>query len=101
MISERVIQTVDLTKRYGSFTAVDGLNCSVRAERITGFLGRNGAGKSSTIKMLLGMISPSSGHGTVLGFRIDDPKESIEIRRRIAYVGEDKGLYGYMTVAQL
>lgn len=101
MIPERVIQTSELTKDYGGFRAVDHLNLSVRAERITGFLGRNGAGKSSTIKMLLGMISPSSGSGTVVGCRIDDPKQSIEIRRRIAYVGEDKGLYGYMTVAEL
>ncbi|MGO4515808.1 ABC transporter ATP-binding protein [Terriglobus sp. 2YAB30_2] len=101
MIPERVIQTSELTKNYGSFRAVDHLNLSVRAERITGFLGRNGAGKSSTIKMLLGMIQPSSGCGSVLGYRIDEPKQSIEIRRRIAYVGEDKGLYGYMTVAEL
>lgn len=101
MIPERIIYTCELTKEYGSFRAVDHLNLSVRAERITGFLGRNGAGKSSTIKMLLGMISPTSGSGTVLGYRIDDPKQSIEIRRRIAYVGEDKGLYGYMTVAEL
>ncbi|MCU1319772.1 MAG: transporter related [Edaphobacter sp.] len=101
MISERVIQTSELTKYYGDFHAVNQLNCSVRGERITGFLGRNGAGKSSTIKMLLGMIKPTSGLGTVLGHRIDDPKESIAIRRKIAYVGEDKGLYGYMTVAQL
>lgn len=98
---DRIIQTEALTKRYGSFTAVDQLNCRVRSERITGFLGRNGAGKSSTIKMLLGMVAPTSGSGTVLGHRIDDPKESLEIRKRIAYVGEDKGLYGYMTVAQL
>jgi ABC-2 type transport system ATP-binding protein len=101
MIPERIIQTHQLTKRYGDFMAVNGLNSRVRSERITGFLGRNGAGKSSTIKMLLGMISPTSGAGTVLGHRIDDPKESIEIRRKTAYVGEDKGLYGYMTVAQL
>ena len=101
MIPERVIYTTDLTKDYGAFRAVDHLNCRVRAERITGFLGRNGAGKSSTIKMLLGMIRPTAGVGTVLGYRIDDPKQSIEIRRRIAYVGEDKGLYGYMTVAEL
>ncbi|MBS1799750.1 MAG: ABC transporter ATP-binding protein [Acidobacteria bacterium] len=101
MIAERIIQTAELTKEYGGFRAVDRLSCSVRAERITGFLGRNGAGKSSTIKMLLGMIRPTSGSGTVLGLRIDDAKQSIEIRRRIAYVGEDKGLYGYMTVAQL
>lgn len=101
MIPERVIQTSELSKNYGNFRAVDHLNLSVRAERITGFLGRNGAGKSSTIKMLLGVIRPSSGSGTVLGYRIDDPRQSIEIRRRIAYVGEDKGLYGYMTVAEL
>jgi len=94
MIGERIIQTTDVTKDYGSFRAVDRLNCRERAERITGFLGRNGAGKSSTIKMLLGMTRPSSGSGTVLGYRIDDPKQSIKIRRRIAYVGEDKGPYG-------
>ncbi|MCC6586917.1 MAG: ABC transporter ATP-binding protein [Bryobacterales bacterium] len=101
MTSGRVIQTSGLTKDYGSFRAVNQLNLSVRAGRITGFLGRNGAGKSSTIKMLLGMVRPTSGTGTVLGYRIDDAKQSIEIRRRIAYVGEDKGLYGYMTVAEL
>jgi ABC-2 type transport system ATP-binding protein len=100
-MQERIIQTQELTKRYGGFTAVDRLSCSVRSERITGFLGRNGAGKSSTIKMLLGMISPTSGSGSVLGFDIADRNASIEIRRKIAYVGEDKGLYGYMTVAEL
>jgi ABC-2 type transport system ATP-binding protein len=64
MIPERIIHTSELTKDYGSFRAVNRLNLSVRAERITGFLGRNGAGKSSTIKMLLGMIRPTSGSGT-------------------------------------
>jgi ABC-2 type transport system ATP-binding protein len=98
---DRVIQTEALTKHYGNFHAVEELSCRIRSGRITGFLGRNGAGKSSTIKMLLGMIRPTSGSGTVLGLRIDDPKESIEIRKKIAYVGEDKGLYGYMTVEQL
>ena len=98
---DRIIQTEVLTKHYGNFHAVEQLSCRVRSERITGFLGRNGAGKSSTIKMLLGMIRPTSGHGTVLGLPIDDPKASIEIRKKIAYVGEDKGLYGYMTVEQL
>lgn len=101
MSLERIIQTEELTKHYGAFKAVQQLNCRVRSQRITGFLGRNGAGKSSTIKMLLGMIKPTSGSGAVLGYRIDHPKESLEIRRRVAYVGEDKGLYGYMTVEQL
>ncbi len=101
MNDEFAIETVDLTKRYGGFEAVSRLSFRVARQRITGFLGRNGAGKSSTIKMLLGMIHPTSGGGTVLGHRIDDPEESLKIRRRVAYVGEEKGLYAYMTVRQL
>jgi ABC-2 type transport system ATP-binding protein len=101
MTMERVIQTEQLSKRYGDFNAVHKLSCSVRAERITGFLGRNGAGKSTTIKMLLGMVRPSAGSGTVLGLRIDSARESVAIRKNIAYVGEDKGLYPYMTVGEL
>lgn len=101
MSLEQIILTEGLTKHYGAFKAVRQLNCRVRRGRITGFLGRNGAGKSSTIKMLLGMIKPTSGHGTVLGRRIDNPKDSLRIRRHVAFVGEDKGLYGYMTVEQL
>jgi ABC-2 type transport system ATP-binding protein len=89
------------TKTYGSVEAVRGLNLSVAPGRITGFLGRNGAGKSTTIKMLLGMIRPTSGGGAVLGKRISNPKESIELRRGVAYVSEDKRLYDYMTVEQL
>lgn len=101
MNRETVIETHDLTKRYGDFEAVRAVSFQVAGPRITGFLGRNGAGKSSTIKMLLGMTGPTSGTGTVLGHRIDNPKESLLIRRQVAYVGEDKGLYGYMTVEQL
>jgi ABC-2 type transport system ATP-binding protein len=94
-----VIETEALVKRYGAMTAVDGLTIAAERGRITGFLGRNGAGKSTTIKMLLGMVPPTSGEARVLGYRIAD--QSVEIRRRVAYVGEDKGLYGYMTVAEL
>jgi ABC-2 type transport system ATP-binding protein len=101
MSQELVIETQDLTKRYGGFDAVSRLSFGVARQEITGFLGRNGAGKSSTIKMLLGMIRPSAGSGTVLGYRIDHPDESLQIRRRVAYAGEDKGLYAYMTVRQL
>jgi ABC-2 type transport system ATP-binding protein len=96
-----VIQTHSLSKRYGRLEAVRGLDLAVAPGRITGFLGRNGAGKSTTIKMLLGMIRPTSGDGTVLGRRIGDPRESIELRRRVAFVSEDKGLYRYMTVEQM
>jgi ABC-2 type transport system ATP-binding protein len=101
MNPEIVIETQDLTKRYGNVEAVRAVSFQVRDGCITGFLGRNGAGKSSTIRMLLGMISPTAGTGTVLGHRIDDPKQSLLIGRRVAYVGEDKGLYAYLTVEQM
>jgi ABC-2 type transport system ATP-binding protein len=101
MNSELVIETHGLTKHYDNVEAVLGLSLAVESQRITGFLGRNGAGKSTTIKMLLGMIRPTTGTGRVLGYDITDPAQSLEIRRRIAYVGEDKGLYGYMTVGEL
>jgi ABC-2 type transport system ATP-binding protein len=100
MTNTPVILTRDLTKSYGSVAAVRGLNLSVGPNRITAFLGQNGAGKSTTIKMLLGMVRPSSGDGTVLGKRITSAEENREMRRRVAYVAEDKPLYGYMTVEQ-
>jgi len=96
-----VIETHGLTKRYGKFDAVCSLDLRVAGERITGFLGRNGAGKSTTIKMLLGMTHPTLGIGRVLGRPITDPKASRDIRREVAYVGEDKQLYAYMTVEEL
>jgi len=96
-----VIETHQLTKRFGQYAAVEALDLNVRAHQITGFLGRNGAGKSTTIKMLLNMTRPTSGTGTLLGMRIDDPKENREARRSVAYVGEDKQLYAYMTVEEL
>jgi ABC-2 type transport system ATP-binding protein len=101
MTHEWVIETHGLTKHYGKVEAVRDLSLTVERQCITGFLGRNGAGKSTTIKMLLGMIRPTAGTGRVLGYDIAEPSQSLEIRRRIAYVGEDKGLYGYMTVADL
>jgi ABC-2 type transport system ATP-binding protein len=101
MSSTCIIETHELTKRYGSFEAVCSLNLRVNSHRITGFLGRNGAGKSTTIKMLLGMTHPTAGAGVVLGKSINNPKENREMRREVAYVGEDKQLYAYMTVQQL
>ena len=95
------IETEALTKYYGDFEAVRGLTMRVPKGTITGFLGQNGAGKSSTIRMLLGMSRPTRGNGRVLDLDIADEKQSIEMRRRVAYVGEDKRLYDYMTVGQM
>ncbi len=98
---DAIVQTHGLSKRYGRFEAVRDLDLTVPAGTITGFLGQNGAGKSTTLKMLLGMVRPTGGTGTVFGHRIDDPKASLEIRRRVAYVAEDKRLYDYMTVGEM
>src|SRR5689334_24900210 len=95
------IEAEALTKYYGDFEAVRGLTMRVPKGSITGFLGQNGAGKSSTIRMLLGMSRPTRGNGRVLDFDIADEKQSIEMRRRVAYVGDDKQLYDYMTVSQV
>jgi ABC-2 type transport system ATP-binding protein len=97
---EFAIEIADLTKRYGKTEALAGLNLRVPTGSITGFLGRNGAGKTTAIKALLGMIRPTSGRASVLGYRCDDPADSIEIRRRTGFVSEDKGLYDSMTVYQ-
>ena len=100
-MSLAIIETQRLCKVYGNGYAVKDLNLTVLPNRITAFLGLNGAGKSTTIRILLGMIRPSSGSGRVLGRDIDDPFQSVEIRRAVAYVSEDKRLYNYMTVEQM
>jgi ABC-2 type transport system ATP-binding protein len=96
-----VIETLALKKNYGKHEAVAGLDLSVHAGSVCAFLGQNGAGKSSTIKMLLGMTHASSGTGRILGHRIDVEKDSLLIRQKAAFVAEDKRLYDYMTVAQI
>ena len=96
-----VIETTDLRKSYGSIEALRGLSLQVPAGSICGFLGRNGAGKTTTIKMLLGMARPTSGHARVFGLAADMPEASLDIRRRAAFVSEDKDLYDYMTVEEI
>jgi len=96
-----IIETTDLRKIYGSHEAVRGLDLAVPEGSICAFLGQNGAGKSSTIKMLLGMVHPTGGSGTVLGHRIDREKDSLLIRQNVAFVAEDKRLYDYMTVEEI
>jgi ABC-2 type transport system ATP-binding protein len=96
-----VIETMELKKNYGKHEAVRGVNLSVQAGSVCAFLGQNGAGKSSTIKMLLGMTHPTSGNGSIFGHRIDKERESLLIRQKVAFVAEDKRLYDYMTVSEI
>jgi ABC-2 type transport system ATP-binding protein len=93
-----VIETADLRKQYDGVEALRGLTLRVPAGSICGFLGRTGAGKTTTIKILLGMASPTSGRATVFGLPADSPSASVEIRRRTGFVGDDTGLYDAMTV---
>ena len=81
--------------------AVSDLSLSVRNDSVTAFLGLNGAGKTTTIRMLLGMVRPTSGDGIVLGHRISNQKESVALRRSVAFVGERKPLYDYMSGEQI
>jgi len=92
------VETVELSKRFGDFTAVDSVTFTVDRGDIFGFLGPNGAGKTTTIRMLMGLIEPSSGSATVLGF--DVAKETNEVRRRIGYMSQRFSLYNDLTVAE-
>jgi ABC-2 type transport system ATP-binding protein len=95
------IETQKLAKTYGTHEAVRGLDLTVPAGSVCAFLGQNGAGKSSTIRMLMGMVRPTSGGGQIFGLNIDNERDSLRIRERVAYVAEDKRLYDYMTVEQI
>lgn len=90
-----IIDLVDLTKKYGSFTAVDHLNLSVRKGEVFGLLGPNGAGKSTTILMMLGLTEPTSGSVHICG--INSTKNPIAVKKRVGYLPEDVGFYGDRT----
>ena len=82
----RAIETNGLTRRFGEFCAVDGLDLQVDRGKFYGFLGPNGAGKSTTIKMLTGLLAPSGGSMRILGEEMSDPDRAREIKRRIGVV---------------
>jgi ABC-2 type transport system ATP-binding protein len=100
-MSKLIIETNNLKKIYGEKAAVDGIDLAVERGSIHGFLGRNGSGKTTTIKMLLGLTHPTSGEARVFGLRPEDRKEGVRIRRRIGFVSEDKGLYDHVKVEQM
>jgi ABC-2 type transport system ATP-binding protein len=93
---DKVIQVKDLTKRFGSFTAVDGISFEVSPGEIFGFLGANGAGKTTAMRMLCGLSYPSGGSGTVAGF--DIVREGEQIKRHIGYMSQRFSLYEDLTV---
>lgn len=92
---ETVIQTNDLTKHFGDFTAVDAVNFEVCAGEVVGYLGPNGSGKTTTIRMLMGLLMPSGGSAKVLGYDIETDPE--EIRQRVGYMSQKFALYDELT----
>jgi ABC-2 type transport system ATP-binding protein len=92
------ITVSELTRRFGAFTAVDRLSFDVRAGEVFGFLGANGAGKSTTIRMLCGLLKPTSGTATVGG--VDVGRDPEGVKRRIGYMSQRFSLYEQLTVDQ-
>ena len=91
------IETRQLTRNFGDFRAVDGIDLRVEPGTFYGFLGPNGAGKSTTIKMLTGLLAPSRGEVRVLGRDVLDPDEALEVKKRVGVIPENLALFDNLT----
>src|ERR1043166_1823393 len=97
-MSNAVITTQQLTKRFSDFTAVNEISFEVQAGEIFGFLGANGAGKTTAMRMLCGLSIPTSGQARIAGF--DVYKQTEEIKRSIGYMSQKFSLYEDLTVLE-
>ncbi|MFO7323278.1 MAG: ABC transporter ATP-binding protein, partial [Chloroflexota bacterium] len=97
-MGEPVIETKDLTKRYGQFEAVRSLNLTVEKGEVFGLLGPNGSGKTTTILMLLGLTEPTEGQVRVLGY--DPAREPLSVKRRVGYLPDQIGFYDGLTARE-
>ena len=97
-MTEPVIEARGLTRRFGDVTAVDRLDLTVEPSTIYGFLGPNGCGKTTTVRMLTGLLTPSAGTVTVLGHQL--PRHAERLKRRIGYMTQKFSLYDDLTVAE-
>jgi len=95
---ETVIKVENLTRKFGDFVAVDHINFEVQSGEVIGYLGPNGSGKTTTIRMLLGLLKPSDGKATVLGY--DVFKQSEEIRERVGYMSQKFAIYDDLTTLE-
>ena len=94
------IETHQLTRFFGDFCAVDGIDLRVERGTFYGFLGPNGAGKSTTIKMLTGLLAPSGGRILVLGKDVLNPREALEAKSRVGVIPEDLALFDNLTARE-
>lgn len=92
------IDVQDLSKSFGSLRAVDHISIQIEQGHITGFLGPNGSGKTTTLRMLCGLLTPDSGHGTVLG--LDFPRDAEAIKRQTGYMTQRFSLYEDLSIAE-
>lgn len=90
-----ILQTTNLTKKFGKFTALDHVNMEVKSGEVYGFIGPNGAGKSTTIRILLGILKATEGEAKIFG--MNAWKDAVEIHKRIAYVPGDVNLWPNLT----
>lgn len=97
-MSDAIISVRGLTKRYGTRTVVDGVDMEVCAGRIYGFLGPNGSGKTTTIRMLCGLLTPDAGTGTCLGY--DIRKQAQQIKRQVGYMTQKFSLYEDLSIQE-
>lgn len=94
----KAIETKDLTKKFGTFTAVDHISFEVGEGEIFGFLGANGAGKTTAMRMLCGLLEPTSGQGTVAGYDIYKHRDLV--KRNIGYMSQKFSLYEDLTIKE-
>ena len=94
---DTAVETFQLCRQFDDLRAVDNLDLRVERGTLYGFLGRNGAGKSTTIKMLTGLLAPSSGSIRMLGQNPWDPVQAVDVKRRVGVVPEDLALYDLLT----
>lgn len=93
-----VIQVTGLTKKFGSFTAVDKVDMTIPKQQVYGFLGPNGSGKTTAIRMMCGLLQPTDGQIEVLGMKI--PEKTEKIRLQVGYMTQKFSMYGDLTVLQ-
>ena len=93
---ENIIEIKNLTKKFGDFVAVNNVSFNIKKGDVFGFLGPNGSGKTTVIRMIMGLIIPTSGIGKVLGYDIS--KENENIRQHIGYMSQKFSLYEDLTV---